>query len=195
MDLEKLYSIKELSQKFNVPEKIIYEELRKTKELNESIIYKSKKTYLDESGLQILNEIMYKEIESDENYIDDDYQVEQIEMPTDTINDEHNNKNNDDSLVDEGANPARDKKKTDESIHLLTEQIKEKDNQIKKLMSIIENSQSLMEKDREQLLQETMYYKTLEMLEERASKFDENIPYLRSKLDAKKNAKKWWKKN
>lgn len=56
-------------------------------------------------------------------------------------------------------------------------------------MSIIENSQFLMEKDREQLLQETMYYKTLEMLEERASKFDENIPYLRSKLDAKKNSK------
>lgn len=191
MDLEKLYSIKELSQKFNVPEKIIYEELRKTKELNESIIYKSKKTYLDESGLQILNEIMCKDIEEADDYIDDDYQVEQIAIDTDTAKAESDN----DSLSNENNGIVLDKKSADESIHLLTEQIKEKDNQIKKLMSIIENSQSLMEKDREQLLQETMYYKTLEMLEERASKFDENIPYLRSKLDAKKNAKKWWKKN
>lgn len=45
MALEKLYSIKELSQKFNVSEKHIYEELRKTKELNESIIYKSKNIF------------------------------------------------------------------------------------------------------------------------------------------------------
>ena len=33
------------------------------------------------------------------------------------------------------------------------------------------------------------------MLEERAIKFDENIPYLRNKLDCKKNTRKWWKKN
>lgn len=189
MALEKLYSIKELSQKFNVSEKHIYEELRKTKELNESIIYKSKKTYLDESGLQILTDIMCKDIEASNDIIDrDEPKIEQIEMTTDSSDsDDETLHINDESLLD--------KKNPDESINLLTEQIKEKDNQIKKLMSIIENSQSLMEKDREQLLQETMYYKTLEMLEERASKFDENIPYLRSKLDAKKNSKKWWKKN
>lgn len=188
MALEKLYSIKELSQKFNVSEKIIYEELRKTKELNESIIYKSKKTYLDESGLQILTEIMCKEIELEEQVSEDEPKTEQIEMITDSF------ENNNETLHINGEY-SLDKKSPDESISLLTAQIKEKDNQIKKLMSIIENSQSLMEKDREQLLQETMYYKTLEMLEERASKFDENIPYLRSKLDAKKNSKKWWKKN
>ncbi|BAK81299.1 hypothetical protein [Candidatus Arthromitus sp. SFB-rat-Yit] len=188
MALEKLYSIKELSQKFNVSEKSIYEELRKTKELNESIIYKSKKTYLDESGLQILTEIMCKEIESEEQVVEDEPKIEQIEMVTDS------SENNSETLHINGGH-SLDKKNPDESISLLTAQIKEKDNQIKKLMSIIENSQSLMEKDREQLLQETMYYKTLEMLEERASKFDENIPYLRSKLDAKKNSKKWWKKN
>lgn len=192
MDLEKLYSIKELSQKFNVSEKIIYDELRKTKELNESIIYKSKKTYLDESGLEILNEIMCKEIELFNEQLHDAQkaeQVEQIEIVTpSTVNDNE-------ELLHISEDQTLDKKNSDESINLLTEQIKEKDNQIKKLMSIIENSQSLMEKDREQLLQETMYYKTLEMLEERASKFDENIPYLRSKLDAKKNSKKWWKKS
>ncbi len=191
--MEKLYSVKELSQKFNVPEKIIYEELRRTKELNESIIYKSKKTYLNESGLEILNGIMCKEIEEPEEIITKDYQVEQIEIVTDNLKvEEENNLHN---IVEDGNNIIPDNKGDDKSIYLLTEQIKEKDNQIKKLMSIIENSQSLMEKDREQLLQETMYYKTLEMLEERASKFDENIPYLRSKLDAKKNSKKWWKRS
>ncbi len=179
--VETLYTIKELSQKYNVPEKAIYSSIKTSEKLKENIIYKGKKTYLNEVGSQILSEILFKDIENDDQRdVSDD--LDQMKGE-DIIYKIQNIK---DSVVDKST--------AEEAISILLEQIKEKDNLIKRLVSLIESNQVILEKDREQLLEDTRYYKTLEMLEERAVKFDENIPYLRNKLDNKKGMKKWWKK-
>lgn len=194
--METLYTIKELSQKFNVPEKTIYSSLKTNDELKENIIYKGKKTYLNEVGSQILSEILFKEIETEnenqETQGSNPNNSEQMEMEVDIKQIEgddivHKIQSIKDSIVDKST--------AEEAISILLEQIKEKDNLIKRLVSLIESNQVILEKDREQLLEDTRYYKTLEMLEERAVRFDENIPYLRNKLDNKKNIKKWWKKS
>ncbi|HJD00821.1 MAG TPA: hypothetical protein H9923_07805 [Candidatus Dwaynia gallinarum] len=190
--LENLYTVKELSQKYNVSEKIIYSNLKSNEELKENIIYKGKRTYLNEEGAKLLNDILCKEIEIEEELEENFTRPEQIQINTDIKqieNDDivHRIQNIKDSIVD--------KTSAEEAVGILLEQIKEKDNLIKRLVSLIESNQVILEKDREQLLEDTRYYKTLEMLEERAIKFDENIPYLRNKLDCKKNTRKWWKKN
>ena len=140
----------------------------------------------------MLNDILCKEIEIEEELEENFTRPEQIQINTDIKqieNDDivHRIQNIKDSIVD--------KTSAEEAVGILLEQIKEKDNLIKRLVSLIESNQVILEKDREQLLEDTRYYKTLEMLEERAIKFDENIPYLRNKLDCKKNTRKWWKKN
>lgn len=190
--MENLYTVKELSQKYNVSEKIIYSNLKSNEELKENIIYKGKRTYLNEEGAKLLNDILCKEIETEEELEENFTRTEQIQINTDVKeieNDDivHRIQNIKDSIVD--------KTSAEEAVGILLEQIKEKDNLIKRLVSLIESNQVILEKDREQLLEDTRYYKTLEMLEERAVKFDENIPYLRNKLDCKKNTRKWWKKN
>lgn len=190
--MENLYTVKELSQKYNVSEKIIYSNLKSNEELKENIIYKGKRTYLNEEGAKLLNDILCKEIETQEELDENFTRTEQIQINTDVKeieNDDivHRIQNIKDSIVD--------KTSAEEAVGILLEQIKEKDNLIKRLVSLIESNQVILEKDREQLLEDTRYYKTLEMLEERAVKFDENIPYLRNKLDCKKNTRKWWKKN
>ena len=190
--MENLYTVKELSQKYNVSEKIIYSNLKSNEELKENIIYKVKRTYLNEEGAKLLNDILCKEIEIEEELEENFTRPEQIQINTDIKqieNDDivHRIQNIKDSIVD--------KTSAEEAVGILLEQIKEKDNLIKRLVSLIESNQVILEKDREQLLEDTRYYKTLEMLEERAIKFDENIPYLRNKLDCKKNTRKWWKKN
>lgn len=190
--MENLYTVKELSQKHNVSEKIIYSNLKSNEELKENIIYKGKRTYLNEEGAKLLNDILCKEIETQEELDKNFTRTEQIQINTDVKeieNDDivHRIQNIKDSIVD--------KTSAEEAVGILLEQIKEKDNLIKRLVSLIESNQVILEKDREQLLEDTRYYKTLEMLEERAVKFDENIPYLRNKLDCKKNTRKWWKKN
>lgn len=194
--METLYTIKELSQKYNVPEKTIYSSLKKNDGLKENIIYKGKKTYLNEVGSQILSDILLKEVEteseSDEKQDYNPNNSKQMGVEVDIKQIEgydivHKIQSIKDSIVDKST--------AEEAISILLEQIKEKDNLIKRLVSLIESNQVILEKDREQLLEDTRYYKTLEMLEERAIRFDENIPYLRNKLDSKKNTKKWWKKS
>ena len=194
--METLYTIKELSQKYNVPEKTIYSSLKTNDGLKENIIYKGKKTYLNEVGSQILSDILLKEVEteseSDEKQDYNPNNSKQMGVEVDIKQIEgydivHKIQSIKDSIVDKST--------AEEAISILLEQIKEKDNLIKRLVSLIESNQVILEKDREQLLEDTRYYKTLEMLEERAIRFDENIPYLRNKLDSKKNTKKWWKKS
>ena len=188
--MENLYTVKELSQKYNVSEKVIYSNLKSNDKLKENIIYKGKRTYLNEEGSQILGDILCKEIE--EEIINNFPKTEQIKINTDVkpIETQENVHN-----IQDAKDNAIDKVSDEEAVNILLEQLKEKDNLIKRLVSLIESNQVILEKDREQLLEDTRYYKTLEMLEERALKFDENIPYLRNKLDSKKNARKWWKKN
>lgn len=189
--MENLYTVKELSQKYNVSEKIIYSNLKSNEQLKENVIYKGKRTYLNEEGFKILGDILCKEIETEEDLREEG--VEQMKIATPNVvkleNDDivHRIENIKDNIFD--------KTSAEEAVGVLLEQIKEKDNLIKRLVSLIESNQVILEKDREQLLEDTRYYKTLEMLEERAVKFDENIPYLRNKLDCKKNSRKWWKKN
>lgn len=188
--LENLYTVKELSQKYNVSEKVIYSNLKSNEILKENIIYKGKRTYLNEEGSKVLGDILCKEIETKED--ESENTIEQIEILTDLGEDKTGDidariKNIKDNIFDNTS--------AEEAVGILLEQIKEKDNLIKRLVSLIESNQVILEKDREQLLEDTRYYKTLEMLEERAIKFDENIPYLRNKLDCKKNSKKWWKRN
>ena len=185
--LENLYTVKELSQKYNVAEKVIYSNLKSNDELKDNIVYKGKKTYINEKGSKILNDILFKEIENSEEVveknIDTKEELNQVSQE-DILNKIQNIKDN-----------VFDKNSAEEAISILLDQLKEKDNLIKRLVSLIESNQTILEKDREKLLEDTRYYKTLEMLEERAVKFDENIPYLRSRLDLKKNSKKWWKRN
>lgn len=184
--LDKLYTVKELSQKYNISEKVIYSNLKSNEDLKDNIIYKGKRTYLNDEGSKILEGILCKEIETKEevkNEVEAEVKVEQQKVE-DIETRIQNIKDN-----------IFDKTSAEEAVGILLEQIKEKDNLIKRLVSLIESNQVILEKDREQLLEDTRYYKTLEMLEERAIKFDENIPYLRNKLDCKKNAKKWWKKS
>lgn len=188
--MENLYTVKELSQKYNVSEKKIYSSLKENEKLKNIIIYKGKKTYLNEEGSQILGEILCKDIEEENTDVIE--KPEQIEIATefksvDSYDIDQNIESIKDSIVDKNS--------AEEAVSILIEQIKEKDNLIKRLVSLIESNQVILEKDREQLLEDTRYYKTLEMLEDRAIKFDENIPYLRSKLDCKKNTRKWWKKS
>lgn len=187
--LENLYTVKELSQKYNVSEKVIYSNLKSNEILKENIIYKGKRTYLNEEGSKTLGDILCKEIETKEDSTENT--VEQIEMAT---NIEEQKTEDIETRIKNIKDNIFDKTSAEEAVGILLEQIKEKDNLIKRLVSLIESNQVILEKDREQLLEDTRYYKTLEMLEERAIKFDENIPYLRNKLDCKKNAKKWWKK-
>lgn len=189
--MENLYTVKELSQKYNVSEKIIYSNLKSNEQLKENVIYKGKRTYLNEEGFKILGDILCKEIETEEDLKEEE--VEQMKIATpNTVKSE-----NDDVIhrIENIKDNIFDKTSAEEAVGVLLEQIKEKDNLIKRLVSLIESNQVILEKDREQLLEDTRYYKTLEMLEERAVKFDENIPYLRNKLDCKKNSRKWWKKN
>lgn len=190
--MENLYTVKELSQKYNVPEKVIYSNLKSNEKLKENIIYKGKRTYLNKEGSQILGDILCKEIEEEVTSSNNLPKIEQIQIDTDNKLIEpqgsiHSIKDINDNLID--------KTNDEDAVNILLEQLKEKDNLIKRLVSLIESNQVILEKDREQLLEDTRYYKTLEMLEERALKFDENIPYLRNKLDSKKNARKWWKKS
>lgn len=189
--MENLYTVKELSQKYNVSEKIIYSNLKSNEQLKDNVIYKGKRTYLNEEGFKILGDILCKEIETEEDLKEEE--VEQMKIATpNTVKSE-----NDDVIhrIENIKDNIFDKTSAEEAVGVLLEQIKEKDNLIKRLVSLIESNQVILEKDREQLLEDTRYYKTLEMLEERAVKFDENIPYLRNKLDCKKNSRKWWKKN
>lgn len=191
MDLENLYTVKELSQKYNVSEKVIYSNLKSNEKLKENIIYKGKKTYLNEEGSNILGDILYKEIEVEES----------LESDTNSVSEEDNELKVEDIKCDEDntyqsiKDSIVDKTSGEEAVSILLAQLKEKDNLIKRLVSLIESNQVILEKDREKLLEDTRYYNTLQMLEERAVKFDENIPYLRNKLDCKKNSKKWWKKS
>ena len=60
--MENLYTVKELSQKYNVSEKTIYSNLKENEKLKSNVIYKGKKTYLNEMGSEILGEILCKEI-------------------------------------------------------------------------------------------------------------------------------------
>ena len=169
--MENLYTLKELSQKYNVSEKTIYSNLKENEKLKSNVIYKGKKTYLNEMGSEILGEILCKEIEG--NSLEFSEEPEQIEMLTEVKKVEpYDIGQNIESI----KNSIVDKNSAEEAVSILIEQIKEKDNLIKRLVSLIESNQVILEKDREQLLEDTRYYKTLEMLEERAMKFDENIP-------------------
>lgn len=191
--LENLYTVKELSQKYNVSEKIIYSNLKSNEQLKDNVIYKGKRTYLNEDGFKILGDILCKEIEIEEDSVAVET-AEQIKISTDE-NIQKSEKEDVINRIESIKDNIFDKTSAEEAVGVLLEQIKEKDNLIKRLVSLIESNQVILEKDREQLLEDTRYYKTLEMLEERAVKFDENIPYLRNKLDCKKNARKWWKKS
>lgn len=188
--MENLYTFKELSKKYNVSEKIIRSNVNENEELKGNVICKGKKVYLNEEGSQILGEILCKEIE--ENLVELSEKPEQIEMSTEIKEVDHYDVSQN---IESIKNSIVDINSAEEAVSILIEQIKEKDNLIKRLVSLIESNQVILEKDREQLLEDTRYYKTLEMLEERAIKFDENIPYLRNKLDCKKNTRKWWKKS
>lgn len=78
--LENLYTVKELSQKYNVSEKIIYSNLKSNEDLKENVIYKGKRTYLNEEGLKILGDILCKEIEIEEELKEEE--VEQMKIVT-----------------------------------------------------------------------------------------------------------------
>ena len=191
--LENLYTVKELSQKYNVSEKIIYSNLKTNEKLKENIIYKGKRTYLNEEGSNILGDILCKEIEMEKTK----EKVENIEKKPIKENKDNSIeeiKSEEDITYQNIKDSIVDKTSGEEAVSILLAQIKEKDNLIKRLVSLIESNQVILEKDREKLLEDTRYYNTLKMLEERAVKFDENIPYLRNKLDCKKNSKRWWKK-
>ena len=81
--MENLYTVKELSQKYNVSEKIIYSNLKSNEELKENIIYKGKRTYLNEEGAKLLNDILCKEIEIEEELEENFTRPEQIQINTD----------------------------------------------------------------------------------------------------------------
>lgn len=203
IDLENLYTVKELSQKYNVSEKVIYSNLKSNDTLKDNIIYKGKKTYLNEEGSNILGDILFKEIEEEkteevEEVLEEVNKIQVEESEIESKNEVENIeslKSEYDISYENIKDSIVDKTSGEEAVSILLAQLKEKDNLIKRLVSLIESNQVILEKDREKLLDDTRYYNTLKMLEERAIKFDENIPYLRNKLDGKKNSKKWWKKS